>query len=196
MIKAVIFDLGGVVVDYTNHDYYIHIAEKAGIDAEHVREVFEGRELDSLERGKMNVKTFEERMAVKIGMEKKDVGWYDFFIKKAKVNFDVQEIAGKLHDEYVTAFISNIDRSRYNYTRKMINLDLFDYKFTSCYIGYRKPDRRIYEFAVKRMRIKYENAVFIDDMAENIDSAEKLGINGVMFKNRRGLDVALYKLGL
>ena len=192
----VIFDLGGVVVDYTNHDYYIQIAEKAGIDIGYVRKAFEGKELDNLERGKINVETFEKKMAVKIGMEKKNIEWYDFFTKNAKVNFDVQEIVGKLHDEYITAFISNIDKSRYNYTRKMINLDLFDYKFTSCYIGYRKPDRRIYEFAIRRMGVTYENAVFIDDMIENINSAEKLGISGVRFENRRSLDVALYKLGL
>ena len=78
----------------------------------------------------------------------------------------------------------------------MINLDFFDYKFTSCYIGSRKPERKIYDFAVKRMGIEYGDAVFIDDIQDNVDGARRLGMKGIRYENRRKLDKELYKLGL
>ena len=196
MIKAVIFDLGAVVVDFTNQDYYAQLAKKTGLKFRTVEKTFDGMELDLMEKGRMKLGTFEKKMAEKLNIKGIGLGWCDFFVENAKINFDVQELVGMLHKEYITAFISNVDKSRYIYTRKMINLDFFDYKFASCYIGSRKPERKIYDFAIKRMGIAYENAVFIDDLQENVDGAKKLGIKGIRFENRRKLDKELYKLGL
>lgn len=196
MIKAVIFDLGAVVVDFTNHDYYAQLAKKTGLKFRTVEKAFDGMELDLMEKGRMKLGTFEKKMAEKLNIKGIELGWRDFFVENAKINFDVQELVGMLHKEYITAFISNVDKSRYIYTRKMINLDFFDYKFASCYVGSRKPERKIYDFAIKRMGIAYENAVFIDDLQENVDGAKKLGIKGIRFENRRKLDKELYKLGL
>ena len=196
MIKAVIFDLGAVVVDFTNQDYYAQLAKKTGLKFRTVEKTFDGMELDLMEKGRMKLGTFEKKMAEKLNIKGIELGWRDFFVENAKINFDVQELVGMLHKEYITAFISNVDKSRYIYTRKMINLDFFDYKFASCYIGSRKPERKIYDFAIKRMGIAYENAVFIDDLQENVDGAKKLGIKAIRFENRRKLDKELYKLGL
>jgi putative hydrolase of the HAD superfamily len=196
LIKAVIFDLGAVVVDFTNQDYYAQLAKKTGLKFRTVEKTFDGMELDLMEKGRMKLGTFEKKMAEKLNIKGIGLGWCDFFVENAKINFDVQELVGMLHKEYITAFISNVDKSRYIYTRKMINLDFFDYKFASCYIGSRKPERKIYDFAIKRMGIAYENAVFIDDLQENVDGAKKLGIKAIRFENRRKLDKELYKLGL
>ena len=196
MIKAVIFDLGGVVVDFTNQDYYMQLAKRTGLKFRTVEKTFDGMELDLMEKGRMDISTFERKIAKKLNIKEIDLEWYDFFVENAKVNFDVQELVGILHKEYITAFISNIDKSRYRYTRKMINLDFFDYRFTSCYIGSRKPERKIYDFAVKRMGIEYEDAVFIDDIQNNVDGARRLGMKGIRYENRRKLDKELYKLGL
>ena len=128
MIKAVIFDLGGVVVDFTNHDYYMQLAKRTGLKFRTVEKTFDGMELDLMEKGRMDISTFERKIAKKLNIKGIDLEWYDFFVENAKVNFDVQELVGILHKEYITAFISNIDKSRYRYTRKMINLDFFDYQ--------------------------------------------------------------------
>jgi 2-haloacid dehalogenase len=47
----------------------------------------------------------------------------------------------------------------------------------------RKPFKDIYEITLKRFNIIPEKSVFIDDNLRNIDAANALGINGILFKN-------------
>jgi FMN phosphatase YigB (HAD superfamily) len=47
----------------------------------------------------------------------------------------------------------------------------------------RKPDARIYQLALERLRAKPEEAVFVDDMPENVEAARALGMCGVQFQN-------------
>ncbi len=47
----------------------------------------------------------------------------------------------------------------------------------------RKPFKDIYEITLNRFNIIPEKSVFIDDNLRNIDAANALGINGILFKN-------------
>lgn len=61
--------------------------------------------------------------------------------------------------------------------------DVFDYSIVSCDVGMRKPDRKIFNLALKRARIKAREMVFIDNRDWNTVAAEKLGIKSVLFEN-------------
>ncbi len=196
MIKAVIFDLGGVVVDFSNAEYYAHLAEKSGLKVSRIRQAVEKRRIGLLEKDMMTIRTFERQLADEIGLREGEIGWYDFYKKHVRINIDVQEVVGMLHGDYITAFLSNIDKTRYFYTRKIVDLDLFDYRFASCYIGQRKPDPLIFRFALKKVGVRAQEAVFIDNMMENVRGAGRIGIEAVHFVGRRMLDRQLSKLGL
>ena len=47
-----------------------------------------------------------------------------------------------------------------------------------------KPDPEIYQLTLERIGCAPEEAVFIDDKRENVESAEKLGIHGIIFRGR------------
>lgn len=51
----------------------------------------------------------------------------------------------------------------------------------------RKPYRRIYEICLDRFNIQAENALFIDDNLRNVNAAKQLNINGIHFKNPQQL---------
>ena len=196
MIKAVIFDLGGVVVDFTNYRHYEHLSRMSGIPTERVKRIIEKRQLDLFERGLETIDTFEREVAGMLRIPRSRVGWYDVYKRSASLNPDVEELVETLHKEYVTAFISNIDKTRYVYTRRILSLDAFDYRFTSCFVGFRKPSPSIFRFALRRMKVKAEETVFIDNMLENVVGARKVGMNAIHFINRRLLDRELAKLSL
>ena len=55
--------------------------------------------------------------------------------------------------------------------------------------GYMKPDKRIYEFFIKKYNIDPNRAIFFDDKKENIEAAEKFGIRGVLFSKDKGNEI-------
>ena len=58
----------------------------------------------------------------------------------------------------------------------------------------RKPFSKIYEIILDRYHLNPQNCVFIDDNLENIETAKKLGINGIHFKNSQQLKNELIAL--
>jgi len=63
-------------------------------------------------------------------------------------------------------------------------------------VGVNKPDRRIFEHLVRRFGIEPEEAVFVDDSAANIDAATDLGFHAIQFTGATALRLALVRLGL
>ena len=55
--------------------------------------------------------------------------------------------------------------------------------FSSCYLGVRKPDIKIYELALQLTQRPAEECVFIDDRPENLEPARRLHMHTVHFVN-------------
>ncbi len=58
-----------------------------------------------------------------------------------------------------------------------------DYVLFSCDVRMIKPCPEIYQLVLEKLGTKAENAVFFDDLQPNIDTAKKLGINGILWQN-------------
>lgn len=73
----------------------------------------------------------------------------------------------------------------------------FDSMEISCDDKLRKPDVKAFELILQRLKVKPEEAVFIDDKEENIDAAEKLGMKAILFKDNKDffscLDIIMIK---
>lgn len=79
-------------------------------------------------------------------------------------------------------YISNIGKS-YN-DRKLSEIyKYFDGGMASCDIDYKKPDKLIYKTLLKKYSLKAQNCLFIDDRPENLETARKLGMRTIVFKN-------------
>ena len=74
--------------------------------------------------------------------------------------------------------------------------DMFDILIFSCVEGCVKPERRIYEITLERLGFKARQTVFTDDLEENIQGAEDLGINAIIFKNLEQVKSELSRLGV
>ena len=100
-------------------------------------------------------------------------------------------------EEYVLATVNNESRALNEYRiAKFDLLDEFDAFFSSCYLGLRKPDRKIYQLALDVLQRDPEETVFIDDREENVAAAASLGIHGVRYEGSAALAGALERLGV
>ena len=57
----------------------------------------------------------------------------------------------------------------------------FDHRVFSCDVKLAKPDHAIYELCLRGLGIKPEQALFLDDRAENIAAAHKAGLRSLLF---------------
>lgn len=100
-------------------------------------------------------------------------------------------------EQYVLATVNNECRALNEFRLKKFDLlDDFDAFFSSCYLGVRKPDRKIFQIALDVLERDPEHAIFIDDRPENVAAAASLGIHGIRYQGSKQLTAELEQLGI
>jgi putative hydrolase of the HAD superfamily len=72
----------------------------------------------------------------------------------------------------------------------------FDVFLSSCYLGLRKPDPKIFELALDVLQRDADEVAFIDDRQHNCDAAAALGIHAIRYQDEAQCVRALEQLGL
>jgi putative hydrolase of the HAD superfamily len=98
---------------------------------------------------------------------------------------------------YVLATVNNEARALNEFRLvKFDLLDSLDATFSSCYLGMRKPDLKIYQVALDVLQRDPEETVFIDDRAENAAAAASLGIHAIRYEGSAKLSEEFARLGV
>lgn len=80
--------------------------------------------------------------------------------------------------------ISNENRELNDYRIHNFKLhEVYDGFFSSCYVGFRKPDPRIFKTALEITQVKPEECIYFDDRAMLVKAAKKLGMNSILHEN-------------
>ncbi len=192
-IKAVIFDIGGVITKFPDREYLLYLANLSGKEPAEIARAIDSN-IPAFEKGKMRTREFENTVSKRIGISPHELQWYQYYAKFVTIDADIMDLVRDLRKEYITAYITNIDASKYDLFKKMLGKELFDYRFASCDLHLRKPDPRIYRTVLKRMKMSPEETVFIDNQKENVIGARKVGMYSILYKSRRLLDIELSRL--
>jgi putative hydrolase of the HAD superfamily len=106
----------------------------------------------------------------------------EFLENSYKIDPEFTQIAEKLQDNYKLAMLSNDLKEWSEFLRNKFNINkYFATTVISGEIGYRKPDKRIFEILLKKINSNPEECLFVDDKLENLNSASKLGIKTIRF---------------
>lgn len=122
----------------------------------------------------------------------------DFMHSRSRA-YDTLELLAELADSglYRIATINNESRELNRYRIETFGLDRwFDAFFSSCYLGVRKPDPRIYRIALDILRPDPARCLFIDDRRPNTDAAEAVGLRAVHAPDPAGLRSLLRAAGV
>lgn len=99
-------------------------------------------------------------------------------------NSDLFDYIKTLRKRFILGVISNNPREWFDYFWGVYNWDeLFQIKAVSSYIHIRKPDIRIYQYALTEARVSGSEAVYIDDRPDRIEGAVQLGIKILIYNN-------------
>lgn len=88
-----------------------------------------------------------------------------------------------------TAFLSNSGPEVMARLRRDRRIDhLFDAVVISCEVGLSKPDPHIYRYCLDRLGLGPPQVLFVDDRADNIEGAARIGLRTLHFEGPDALD--------
>jgi len=203
VIKAIILDVGGVLVNETAQKARDKISKKYNFSSEEFTKVFR-KYLDYSYTGWHYNSFFQklvEELNLDVSYNELAKEWLKIREETSSINEQVRKIIFILKEKYLVGMLSNSTILNEKATARRETLSLFDEEFrlTSCKIGFRKPNKKSYEFLLEKLKlkkIKSNETIFVDDKEENLIPAKELGFNTILFKNAEQLKSDLIKLGI
>jgi putative hydrolase of the HAD superfamily len=197
MIRAVIFDWGGTCTKDDIADSFCRsLSSKTGVPQKKIREAFETNNRKYL-LGKISCRNFWKEFSRKTGIEKDPEFFNSLFLEAGRADAGMLELIKKVKKRFLTALLSDNYRELAEFIVREYRLkELFDVMVFSNRVGAKKPGKRIFLAALKRLGLPAEECVFIDDKARNISAAKKLGMEGILFQGREKLKKKLSKFGI
>ena len=186
-IKAVLFDLGNVLIDF---DHSIAAGRISRFTDKRPAEIFnlffDSGITGMFEEGKIKPREFflkvKKMISLRLGYNDFVPIWNEIFFLSKK-NLQVYKLARSLKKKYRLALLSNINILHLRYLKNNFRIfDAFHYIFASCEMGLRKPDPSIYNKTLKILGFKPGEVFYTDDRYELVKKAQDLGIKSFHFR--------------
>ena len=184
LIKAIIFDWGGVLVEDPIPQMIEHCSKILKVEKEEFRKALLVCRPD-FERGAISEEVFWKRMCRALSIPDQNMNslWRYSFESAYKENQGMFSLASSLRQNgYKIGLLSNTEVPAVNYFQKK-GYGLFDATVFSCVDGMRKPEKGIYDIALDKLGVQPEEAIFIDDKEVNVKGAERAGIKAILFQD-------------
>jgi len=184
MIKAIIFDWGGVLIDGILTDILEYCADEFSHDRTEFIAMHKKYEND-FQIDAISEEDIWVKMAEELGkpLPAKTSLWKEAFNKFYHPKEEMFTLVKTLKKNgYKIGFLSNAEPAAMEFFHEQ-NYDMFHEIIFSCETKLAKPDKRIFEHALKKLKVKPEEAIFIDDNADNIQGAKATKLKAILFQS-------------
>ncbi len=188
MIKSIVFDWGGVLIDKPTLGLLNYFAHYFNVSKEQFNNAHK-KYNDSFQKGILTEEQYWDNICTDLSVNKPSEQslWKQAFKHVYKEKQDVFTLVSILKNNgYKIGFLSNTEKPAMDFFLEQ-GYDVFDILVFSCNEGYRKPEREIYEITLQRLHSTPDETLFLDDRIENIRGAESLGIHAILFENSEQL---------
>ena len=197
---ALLFDLGGVVIDIDFNRTFAHWASSAGCDQALLRERFSQDEAyQRHEIGAIGIEQYFASLRVSLGIDLTDAqflaGWNAIYIDETP---GIAALLARAAQRLPLYAFTNTNPAHEAFwsVRFADATKNFRKVFVSSSIGLRKPDAAAFEFVVKEIGVPANRIVFFDDGPHNIEGARACGLQTVLVKSPSDVAAALAALGV
>lgn len=181
--RALLLDLGNVLVTFDHLDACRPLAGPAGMTPEEVHaRVFGGGLEARLDRGEVEPEQFATQVLAALGDPPLDVqqvlaAWADIFTRHDANLAALAPLAAR----YRLVLVSNTNRPHMQRIEAMApELEAFHARVLSFELGAQKPDPRVYAAALDAAGVPPEACLFVDDGAANVAGARAAGLPAVL----------------
>lgn len=200
MIRAVISDLGRVVLWFDNNVFLRKLAAIAGRPFDEVKAAVHGnieliRQFDG---GVLTPREFYDSVTRIAGADIPHDVFFEIYSDIFSLNPAAVDVLARVKAAgYTTVLLSNTDPERFGFVRRRFpEILFFDDYVLSYELRLIKPDPAIYLEAARRAGCRPDECVFIDDMEENVRGAVAAGLRGIHYRPETDLAAELKNLGL
>ena len=200
MIKAIIFDAGGVLFNSREALFngpIDYVSKVTGKPRDVVDKAYR-ETIKECESKKVGEKYLWEDLINRLGLEIPFNGQNPIAegFKRFKFTEGITSLVKQLKPKYKLAIVSNANAVEEKIARPLSLYDQVHFVVLSYQVGVRKPDPKIYEEAFKRFGVDQSEVVFVDDTPANVEEAKKLGMVGILFQSTDQLKQELSKVGV
>jgi epoxide hydrolase-like predicted phosphatase len=185
-IRALIFDFGGVLVRMIDDRPRLALAKKLGLPLSGLDElVFFSESAAQASRGEISVAMHWEAVRKALGLQPGDMpSFLQQFWSADDVNWRLLDYIRSLRPRFKVGLLSNAWDDLRKTLHDRWNIDgLFDELIISAEVKLVKPDPRIFQLATDRLKVLPDETIFIDDIAENVESARLVGLKGIQYQD-------------
>ncbi len=188
MIKAVIFDWGGVLIENPTEGILQYCREYLGIGNGCMLAAYR-KLMPYFQEGKISEEEFWKGVRRRTGAKREMRAslWLEAFEKSYVEKKDVFSVAVDLHEKGCrTGILSNTEKP----ARPFMNREpyrIFDPIVLSWEAGSAKPQSRIFEVLIETLALEPSEILIIDDAAINVTAARGLGLQGLLFTDAEAL---------
>jgi epoxide hydrolase-like predicted phosphatase len=183
--SGLLVDFGGVLTTSV-WDSFAEFCRDKGLEEGLIKRLFREdpaalADLRELETGRIEEKEFERRFAERLGLSKAG-DLIDSMFRGMKPSEPMVAAVGAARASGIrTGLVSN-SWSTSHYDRALL-AELFDSVVISAEVGMHKPEPEIYLLASKRVGVEPERCVFVDDLRENCEGAEAVGMAAILHRD-------------
>lgn len=184
MIKNIVFDIGGVLLDdgKENLKKFLEVSEE---DIKKLYKIVYGsKEFRQYLIGRLNLDECMEGVILKNPEQKEFIEKLlskENLPKTMPIKNDILNVLREVKEKYKIYFLSNLTEDTYLYIKNI--LEEFDGGIYSFKAHVCKPDSKIYLKLIKTFNLKKEETIFFDDRQKNVDIGNSLGIKSIKFNN-------------
>lgn len=187
MIQNIIFDFGGVLVDWNPHylfDKYFNDINEANYFVENVCTTEWNAEMDG---GKPFAQAVKERSAMfpkyAEALKLYQTNWMDTMGEEIPEMYDLIKSL-KANGFPVIYGLTNWSAETFPTVQKTYRIfSLIDKIVVSGEVKQLKPNPEIFHTLLNKYNLKAEESLFIDDNLKNVEGAKAVGINAIRFEN-------------
>lgn len=196
-IRAIVFDVGGVLIRTTDHSPRRSWERRLGLESGEAEAIVLNSEMGHrAQRGKITTVELWAWVNDHLALGENLADFRRDFWAGDTLDEPLLQLVKLLNRDYQLAIISNATDSLLQTLESYDLTEEFDLIVGSAYEGIMKPDPGIYERTLARLGREADETVFIDDSQNNVAGAAAVGMHAVLFTSTEELIEALAELGV
>ncbi len=196
--KALVFDLGGVIVDFAGLADLPRLLPDPLTEDEVRARWISCKSVSAFERGELSNDAFAQSFLAEWRLQMTPEAFLALFRAWLKAPYEgVADILAALRPRFILACLSNTNALHWRDMHERYDLPaLFEHRYASHLLRRMKPDPEVFAFIAKDLGFDPGEIVFFDDGIENVEGARAVGMAAHQVRGVAELKATLVELNL